>query len=105
MAIREIVIRSRRSLRDSRFTRYDPRFMELLWWLITIVLFAAGLIGTVLPVFPGTTIILAAAIILRIMLGPEESIGWRTIRVLVLLTLATSALVFLSGYSGARYFG
>src|SRR5205807_3077243 len=71
----------------------------------TIVLFGAGLIGTVLPVFPGTTIILAAAIIHRIMLGPEKSIGWRTIVVLVLLTLATYALDFLSGYFGARYFG
>ena len=79
--------------------------MELLWWLITIVLFAVGLIGTVLPVFPGTAIILAAAIIHRIMLGPEKSIGWRTIVVLVLLTLATYALDFLSGYFGARYFG
>ena len=79
--------------------------MELLWWLITIVLFAAGLIGTVLPVFPGTTIILAAAIIHRIMLGPEKSIGWRTIVVLVLLTLGTYALDFLSGYFGARYSG
>ena len=79
--------------------------MELLWWLITIVLFAVGLIGTVLPVFPGTTIILAAAIIHRIMLGPEKSIGWRTIVVLVLLTLATYALDFLSGYFGAKYFG
>src|SRR2546429_9182074 len=79
--------------------------MELLWWLITIVLFAAGLIGTVLPVFPGTTIILAAAIIHRIMLGPEKSIGWRTIVVFVLLTLAAYALDFLSGYFGARYFG
>jgi uncharacterized protein YqgC (DUF456 family) len=79
--------------------------MELLWWLITIVLFAVGLIGTVLPVFPGTAIILAAAIIHRIMLGPEKSIGWRTIVVLVLLTFATYALDFLSGYFGARYFG
>jgi uncharacterized protein len=79
--------------------------MELLWWFITIVLFAVGLIGTVLPVFPGTAIILAAAIIHRIMLGPEKSIGWRTIVVLVLLTFATYALDFLSGYFGARYFG
>src|SRR5207253_9896461 len=79
--------------------------MELLWWLITIVLFAAGLIGTVLPVFPGTTIILAAAIIHRIMLGPEQSIGWRPIVALVLLTLATYALEFLRGYFCARYFG
>ncbi len=50
--------------------------MELLWWLIAIVLMAVGLLGTVLPVVPGTTIILAAAILHQIMLGPEKSLGW-----------------------------
>jgi uncharacterized protein len=79
--------------------------MELFWWLLTIVLFAVGLIGTVAPVLPGTTIILAAAVIHRIMLGPEKSIGWPTIFVLVLLTLATYALDFLAGYFGAKHFG
>ena len=79
--------------------------MELFWWLITIVLFAVGLIGTVLPVLPGTTIILAGAIIHRVMLGPEKSIGWWSIVILVLLTLTTYALDFLSGYFGAKYFG
>ena len=50
--------------------------MELFWWFATVVLFAIGLIGTVLPVFPGTIIILASAIIHRIMLGPEKvSVG------------------------------
>jgi uncharacterized protein YqgC (DUF456 family) len=79
--------------------------MELFWWLLTIVLFAVGLIGTIAPVLPGTTIILAAAVIHRIMLGPEKSIGWRTIIVLVLLTLATYAIDILGGYFGAKYFG
>src|SRR5437879_13618678 len=79
--------------------------MELFWWLFTIVLFAAGLIGTVLPIIPGTTIILAAAVIHRMMLGAEKSIGWRSIAVLVLLTLATYALDFLGAYFGAKYFG
>ncbi len=79
--------------------------MELLWWVITIVLFAVGLIGTIAPVLPGTTIILAAAVIHRIMLGPEKSIGWVTIIVLVLLTLATYAIDILGGYFGAKYFG
>ena len=79
--------------------------MEIFWWVITIVLFAVGLIGTVAPVLPGTTIILAAAVIHRIMLGPEKSIGWVTIIVLVLLTLATYALDFLAGYFGAKHFG
>jgi uncharacterized protein YqgC (DUF456 family) len=79
--------------------------MEALWWLFTILLFAIGLIGTVLPFLPGTTIILAAALIHRLALGPEKSIGWRMLTILLVLTLATYALDFLSGYFGARYFG
>jgi uncharacterized protein len=79
--------------------------MELFWWFFTVALFAVGLIGTVLPVFPGTIIILAGAILHRVMLGPEKSVGWLTIAVLVLLTIATYALDFLSGYFGAKYFG
>ena len=79
--------------------------MELFWWLLTIVLFAVGLIGAIAPVLPGTTIILAAAIIHRLMLGPDKSIGWHTITVLVLLTLASYALDVLAGYWGAKYFG
>jgi len=79
--------------------------MELFWWFVVVVLFAVGLIGTVLPVFPGTIIILAGAVLHRLMLGPDKSVGWRTIAILVLLTLATYALDFLSGYFGARFFG
>jgi uncharacterized protein YqgC (DUF456 family) len=79
--------------------------MELFWWLIAVILFAVGLIGTVLPVFPGTIIILAGALLHRMMLGPEKSVGSGTITILVLLTLAAYALDFLSGYFGARYFG
>ena len=79
--------------------------MEFFWWFLTIVLFAVGLIGTIAPVLPGTTIILAAAIIHRVMLGPDKSIGWQTLIVLVLLTLATYGLDILAGYLGAKYFG
>ena len=79
--------------------------MELLWWFITIVLFAVGLIGTVVPFLPGTTIILAAAIIHRIMLGPQKGMGWGTMAALAGLTLASYALDFLAGYFGAKLFG
>src|SRR5207248_11066081 len=79
--------------------------MELFWWLFTIVLFAVGLIGTIAPVLPGTTIILAAAIIHRLMVGAEKSIGWKTIVVLVLLTLLSYVFDFLGSYFGAKYFG
>src|SRR5215469_8612140 len=79
--------------------------MELFWWFLTILLFAVGLIGTIVPVLPGTTIILAAAIIHRVMLGAEKSIGWKTIVALVLLTLLSYLFDFLGSYFGAKYFG
>ncbi len=79
--------------------------MELLWWLFAIVLMAIGLIGTVLPAVPGAIIILAAAVIHQIMLGSEKSLGWWNIAALVLLTLMSYALEFVSGYFGAKRFG
>src|SRR5262249_40795854 len=79
--------------------------MELFWWFFTIALFAVGLIGTILPVLPGTTIILAAAIIHRLMLGGDKSIGWKTIVVLALLVLLSYVFDFLGSYFGAKYFG
>lgn len=79
--------------------------MELLWWFVAIALFAVGLIGTIVPVLPGTTIILVAAIIHRFVLGAEKSIGWKTIAALVLLTLLSYVFDFLGSYFGAKYFG
>lgn len=79
--------------------------MELFWWAVALVLMAVGLIGTVLPIFPGTTVILAAAILHRFMLGPAKSIGWRSIAVLVALTLVSYALDLVSSWYGARRFG
>ena len=79
--------------------------MELFWWFFTIALFAVGLIGTVLPILPGTTIILAAVIIHRIMLGADKSVGWKAIVVLILLMLLSYVFDFLGSYFGAKYFG
>lgn len=79
--------------------------MELFWWAAALILMAIGLIGSVLPIFPGTTFILAAAILHRVMLGAEKSIGWWSIGVLVALTLASYALDFAGSWYGARRFG
>jgi len=79
--------------------------MELFWWFFTIALFALGLIGTIVPVLPGTTIIFAAAAIHRLMLGPDKSVGWKTIAALALLTLVSYVFDFLGSYFGAKYFG
>jgi uncharacterized protein len=79
--------------------------MEIFWWFFAIAFFAVGLIGTIAPVLPGTTIILAAAIIHRVILGAEKSISWKTIVALVLLTLLSYFFDFLGSYLGAKYFG
>lgn len=79
--------------------------MELLWWLATIVLFAVGLIGTVLPVVPGTTIILAAVIVHRLMVGAGKSVNWWIVAVIALLALGSYGIEFAAGYFGAKRFG
>jgi len=79
--------------------------MELFWWGTALLLMAIGLIGSVLPIFPGTTLILAAAVLHRCMLGPAKSIGWWSVAALVVLTLASYALDFAGSWYGARRFG
>ncbi|MFL6529161.1 MAG: DUF456 domain-containing protein [Chthoniobacterales bacterium] len=75
------------------------------WWFAAVVVMAIGLIGTVLPVIPGTTIILAAAVVHRLVVGPEKGMAWWGIGLLVVLTLISYALDFASSYFGAKYFG
>lgn len=79
--------------------------MVSLWWTITLLLMVLGLVGTVVPLLPGTTIILAAAILHRVMLGEAQSVGWWTIGVLTTLTVVSYALDFMSGALGAKWFG
>lgn len=79
--------------------------MTELWWSITVILMAIGLAGTVLPLVPGTTIILAAAILHHVMLGEAQSVGWWTLSGLIALTMLSYALDFVSGALGAKWFG
>jgi uncharacterized protein YqgC (DUF456 family) len=79
--------------------------MELFWWIVTLVIMAIGLIGTVLPILPGTTLILVAAILHRLMLGPEKGAGWLSLTTLSLFVVASYVIDFLGGWLGARRFG
>lgn len=79
--------------------------MPALWWTITLFLMLAGLIGTVVPLLPGSIIILGAAVLHRVMLGPAQSVGWSTLVALTVLMLLSQALDFVSGSLGAKYFG
>ena len=78
---------------------------DSLWWFAAVVAMAIGFVGTVLPVVPGTTIILAAAVVHRLVVGAEQGMNWWVIGVLVLLTAITYAIDFAATYVGAKYFG
>ncbi|MEP7078745.1 MAG: DUF456 family protein [Chthoniobacterales bacterium] len=79
--------------------------MEAVCWFGAIILMAVGLIGTVLPVVPGTTIIFIAALVHRVIVGEARSLGWWSMGVLAILLLLSYALESLAGYFGARRFG
>ncbi len=79
--------------------------MNVVWWFIAIVAMAIGLLGTVIPFLPGTTIILATAIFHRLLVGPENGMSWWAIGILVLLTLVSYALDFAGSFLGPKYFG
>jgi uncharacterized protein YqgC (DUF456 family) len=79
--------------------------MELFWWVTTLVLIALGLIGTILPAFPGTALIFGATVLHRFMLGPEKGLGWPSLLLLFLLMLVSFGIDFLGGWLGAQRFG
>src|SRR2546423_12795071 len=79
--------------------------MEAFWWLFAIVLMARGLIGAVIPIVPGTTIILAAAVVHRLVLGADRSLGWSALIAMLVLTLLTYVIDAAAGYLGAKRFG
>src|SRR5207247_4801428 len=79
--------------------------MEAFWWLFAIVPMAVGMIGTVIPIVPGTTIILAAAVVHRVALGADRSLGISALIAMLALTLLTYAIDAAAGYMGAKRFG
>lgn len=79
--------------------------MHAFWWTLTILLMLAGLIGTAIPLVPGTVLILVAAVAHRIALGAEHSVGWITLAGLTVLMLLAHALDLVSGSLGAKRFG
>lgn len=79
--------------------------MTTVWWTVTIVLMLVGLLGTVLPLLPGTTIILAAAILHHFTVPADQSVGWWTLSGLIALTILSYAVDLVSGTIGAKWFG
>lgn len=76
--------------------------MDVVWWVLTAGLMVVGLVGTLVPLVPGTILILCGAVLNHFTL---HSIGWPTLIVLTVFMLLAQALDILSGAMGAKYFG
>ncbi len=76
----------------------------ILWWMLIVLLVAAGLAGTVVPALPGVPLVFAG-LLLGAWLGDFEAIGWVTLGVFAGLTALTLLVDFLAGAFGARYAG
>lgn len=78
--------------------------VEIIGLSLALLVMLAGLIGGLVPGFPGTLVVLGAVIIHRLCFGPA-SVSKAVLIILVLLTLVALALDFVAGWFGANKFG
>jgi uncharacterized protein YqgC (DUF456 family) len=71
---------------------------------LTLLVMLAGLVGSLLPVLPGTPLVLLAAIGHRLYFG-DASVSNTILFILVALTLISVLFDFLAGLLGAKKFG
>lgn len=74
------------------------------WWIVVVLMMAAGLAGTVLPALPGTLLIFAGAV-LGAWIDGFARVGAGTLTVLGVLTLLSWGLEYAAGLMGARRVG
>lgn len=80
--------------------------LDTLWWTLTILLIVIGVVGTLLPLLPGSTLILAGAVLYKLTLdATTDNLSWWTIAGLLVLVIITYVIDFISGAVGAKYFG
>jgi uncharacterized protein YqgC (DUF456 family) len=71
---------------------------------IVLLVMVVGLLGTVLPVLPGPILIFGAALLYAVLDG-FHTVGWPSLVVLGLLTLAATGVDLLTSSIGARVGG
>lgn len=79
--------------------------MATLWWLLTVLLMLAGLVGTFVPMIPGSALIFLGALVHWAAFGSAAGVGPVTLVGLFFLMVLGQVLDFLSGSMGAKYFG
>ena len=76
----------------------------MLAWILATCLIAIGLLGTLLPILPGTVIAFAGILVHKLLL-PEASVSWNFIAIAFGITLLTLIVDAWCTWWGARRFG
>lgn len=77
---------------------------SILWWVVCALLVLAGLAGTVVPALPGVPLVFAGLLV-GAWVGGFATVGWVTLGVFALLTIAAQVADFLASAFGTRYAG
>jgi uncharacterized protein YqgC (DUF456 family) len=75
-----------------------------LLWILSAALIIAGVIGTVLPLLPGTLLVWAG-IVLGAWIDDFTRVGWGTLTVITILAVAAFVLDYVAGLLGAKKAG
>jgi len=78
--------------------------MTVALWILVIVLMAAGVVGTVLPVLPGAVLIFAGAV-LGAWIDHWSRVSWWTLGVLGVLAVLSIVCDFVAASLGAKRLG
>ncbi len=81
-------------------------FYDTLIWSAVTILLIVGFLGTFLPILPGTTLILAGALLFYFAMGKESSgLAWQGLVFIGILYSLSILLDWVSGALGAKWFG
>lgn len=78
--------------------------MDAFLWIVSVLLMAVGVAGTVLPVLPGTALVLAG-MLLGAWIDDFTRVGVPTLVVATVLALASWVLDYVAGLLGAKRVG
>lgn len=78
--------------------------MEIFITVLIIILMSIGLVGTILPLIPGSPLILAGAL-LYAWHTDFKVISWGTLSILLVLVAASQILEYLASMVGAKRYG
>jgi len=84
--------------------RWHHSAMNLLLWILAYTLMVAGVIGTVVPLLPGTLLVWAG-IVLGAWIDDFTRVGWGTLAVITILAIAAWVLDYVAGLLGAKKAG